>query len=133
MWQIQLRISHYQLLLISSFFLLLWLGFFGLLLFEPYVNLLFIVAGILGYEWFKAYRYCQQLIGEFALFYHVGQLYWQRQRWTIVGRPLLLRYAVFIRLRSLRSGQISTLFLVSTNMHRHEWRSLCYYLNGLAD
>ncbi|WP_392562044.1 protein YgfX [Orbus sturtevantii] len=86
---------------------------------------------LLIFEWWRGCCYHKTIRRELAIFYDSNELYFARQRWVIVKRPLFFRYAVIINIISIRSGKQQTLWLMDDSFSRQDWRSLHYFLRQL--
>lgn len=128
MWRTELACSCKQIILISVFYFTLLVLMIMLFQHTYLDSVSFIGVIILAFEWWRACRYSKKMRGELALFYDINQLYWSKQRWYVVKKPLFLRYAVVIHLESKRNGQKRVLFLMDDNISYQDWRSLHYFL-----
>lgn len=128
MWSIKLVVSYQQLLIVSVFYLLLIIISWVLLINTSLNSYTALIVLLLVIEWWRAFRYFKTIKGEFALFHHIHQIYWHKQRWHLMRKPLLLRYIIILNLKSRRNGKKCTLFLMIDNIQPHDWRTLKYYL-----
>lgn len=128
MWSTRLVCSKKQCLGITIGYLNLILMMIFLFYQTPFDSFGFIVVILLVYDWGRGYCYFKTIRGELALFYHIGELYWLKQRWFVVNRPLFFRYAVVIHLLSKRNHQKRILFLMYDSLPYQDWRSLHYFL-----
>lgn len=131
MWSTKLKQSYLQIIISSSFYLLLIMASLFLFADTSFNAYTFVVIILLIVEWWRSLSYFQTITGELALFHHINQIYWHNQRWHLMRKPLILRYSLFLNLKSRRTGQHCTLFLMSDNLTTRDWRILRYYLYQL--
>ncbi|MBC9130528.1 hypothetical protein FcAc13_04305 [Frischella sp. Ac13] len=128
MWRTELKLSLKQYLIFSGFYLvfiiLLMASFYQTSL-DDFTSIAIVLLII---EWWRACCYSSKMCGELALFYHIGQIYWSRQRWNVIKKPLFLHYFVIINLQSRRNGKYGILFLTYDNLSYQDWRGLYYFL-----
>lgn len=130
MWQSTLIISKMQLIFVSLFYLILIICVVACF-FNTYLDdfsEVFILLCI--YEWWRAICYFTTHTGELTFFDKIDQLYWQQQRWHIVGKPLLFRFVVILNLQSRKNEQKTALFLMSDHFCDKDWRTLHYWLRN---
>lgn len=131
MWSTQLTVS-YLLLVISSIFYLILIILCLVLLADTYLNAFtMILVLVLIIEWWRSFHYLHTIKGELALFHYIHQIYWHKQRWYIMRKPLLFRYLIILNLKSRRNGNRQTLLIMIDSMQPDNWRTLHYYLKQL--
>lgn len=131
MWQAQLSLS-YQLLRLNALFYAALLGSSCILCWRYELSWFCLpILVLLIFEYRRSYRYLASISGDFAIQPSLNQLYWRRQRWRVMRKPLFLRYWVVIHIKSLHSGKQCRLCLSCTHFSRSEWRSCCYYLHRI--
>lgn len=131
MWSTQLTVS-YLLLVISSIFYLTLIILCLVLLADTYLNAFtMILVLVLIIEWWRSFHYLHTIKGELALFHYIHQIYWHKQRWYIIRKPLLFRYLIILNLKSRRNGNRQTLLIMIDSMQPDNWRTLHYYLKQL--
>ncbi|OCG07668.1 hypothetical protein A9G13_05475 [Gilliamella sp. wkB178] len=131
MWSTQLTVS-YLLLVISSIFYLTLIILCLVLLADTYLNAFtMILVLVLIIEWWRSFHYLHTIKGELALFHYIHQIYWHKQRWYIMRKPLLFRYLIILNLKSRRNGNRQTLLIMIDSMQPDNWRTLHYYLKQL--
>lgn len=128
MWSTKLTNSYQQIAIFSIFYLMLVILCLLQFAHTTLNSYTFIVTLILVIEWFRALRYCKTIKGEFALFHHINQIYWHKQRWYLLRKPLLLRYMIILNLQSRHNGKRCTLLLMTDHLIPNDWRTLRYYL-----
>jgi len=128
MWRTELINSAKQYLLIIAFY-----SFFIIILVTAladtdldFLSTIFVL--LLIFEWWQGYCYCKTIRRELAIFYDINQLYFDRQCWLIVKKPLFFRYAVIINIISIRNGEPRVLWLMDDSFSTQDWRSLNYFL-----
>lgn len=128
MWRTKLTISGQQIIILSICYLIIIVE--CLLKFADTLlnNYTFIILLFLIIDWWRSICCCKKVIGEFALFHYINQIYWYKQRWYLRRNPLILRYIIILNLQSRRTNKQHTLFLMSDNFSPNDWRTLRYYL-----
>jgi len=92
---------------------------------------IYILILVLIVEWWRSVNYFRTINGELALFDYIHQIYWHKQRWHLMRKPLLLRYVVILNLKSCRDGKRRVLFLMIDNLTPNDWRTLHYHLKQI--
>ena len=131
MWSTKLTRSFLQLLVSCCFYLILiiiCLIQFADTSLNCYTYILILVLII---EWWRSINYFKTINGELALFEYIHQIYWHKQRWHLMRKPLLLRYVVILNLKSCRDGKRRVLFLMIDNLTPNDWRTLHYHLKQI--
>ncbi|WP_294610899.1 protein YgfX [uncultured Gilliamella sp.] len=131
MWSTKLTVSYRQLFVTSIFYLLLIIVSWVLLIDTSLNSYTTLIVLLLVIEWWRSFRYFKSIKSEFALFHHINQIYWRKQRWYLIRKPLQLRYIIILNLKSRRNGKRCTLFLMIDNIQPHDWRTLNYYLQQI--
>ncbi|OCG22530.1 protein YgfX [Gilliamella apicola] len=131
MWSIKLSISKLQLLISTLFYsmlITLCLVMFANTSLNSYT---FIIIILLIIEWWRCACYFKTIKGEFALFHYINQIYWHKQRWYLMHKPLIFRYIVILNLKSRHNGKRCTLLLMIDNLQSNDWRTLRFYLKQI--
>ncbi|MWN04721.1 MULTISPECIES: protein YgfX [unclassified Gilliamella] len=131
MWSTQLSISKQQLCIATLFYSVLIILCCVLFADTTLNCYTFIIIPLLIIEWWRCLYYLQTIKGEFALFHYINQLYWHKQRWYLMHKPLIFRYVVILNLKSRHDGKHGTLWLMIDNFQPHDWRTLRYYLKQI--
>ncbi|WP_392553421.1 protein YgfX [Orbus wheelerorum] len=128
MWRTELINSTKQYLIITIFYGLFVVALM-IALADTYLDFLSTTCALLlTFEWWRGCCFCKTIRRELAIFYDINELYFARQRWLIVKRPLFFRCAVVINIISKRNGEWRILWLMNDSFSRQDWRSLNYYL-----
>lgn len=90
-----------------------------------------VIILILAIEWWRSFHYLHTIKGELALFHYIHQIYWHKQRWHIMRKPLLFRFLIIINLKSRHNGNRQTLLLMIDSIQPNDWRTLNYYLRQI--
>ncbi|SCB81121.1 protein YgfX [Gilliamella intestini] len=131
MWSTKLSVSKRQLLISTIFYLILiilCLVMFANTSLNAYT---FIIIPLLLIEWWRSVCYLKTIKREFALFHYINQIYWHKQRWHLIHKPLIFRYVVILNLKSRHNGKHSTLWLMVDNLQPNDWRTLRFYLKQI--
>ncbi|OCG24253.1 hypothetical protein A9G11_04030 [Gilliamella sp. wkB108] len=131
MWSTTLTISYQQVMMLCVFYLVLIILSWILLADTSLNCYTFIIILLLVIEWWRSISYCRTIKGELALFHYIHQIYWHKQRWYLMQKPLLLRYMIILNLKSRRNGKRHTLFLMIDSICPCDWRTLHYYLRQI--
>ena len=131
MWSTKLTVSYRQLFVTSIFYLLLIIVSWVLLIDTSLNSYTTLIVLLLVIEWWRSICYFKSIKSEFALFHHINQIYWRKQRWYLIRKPLQLRYIIILNLKSRRNGKRCTLFLMIDNIQPNDWRTLNYYLQQI--
>ncbi|NUF48359.1 protein YgfX [Gilliamella sp. ESL0250] len=131
MWSIKLSISKLQLLISTLFYsvlMMLCLVMFANTSLNSYT---FIIIILLIIEWWRSICYFKTIKNEFALFHYINQIYWYKQRWYLMYKPLIFRYVIILNLKSRHDGKRCTLLLMVDNLQPNDWRTLRFYLKQI--
>jgi len=105
MWSTNLTPSLLHFLSASCFYLILLISCLIQLAHTSLNCYTFILNLILIIEWWRSICYFKTIKGELALFESIHQIYWHKQRWYLMRKPLLLRYMMIINLKSRHNGK----------------------------
>ncbi|WP_085246747.1 protein YgfX [Gilliamella mensalis] len=131
MWSIKLRISKLQ-LLISTFFYLILMVLCLIMFADTTLNsYTFVIILLLIIQWWRSLCYFKTIKDEFALFHCINQIYWHKQRWYLMHKPLIFRYVVMLNLKSRHDGKHCTLLLMVDSFQPNDWRTLRFYLKQI--
>ena len=131
MWSIKLSISRIQLLISTLFYsvlIALCLVMFANTSLNCYT---FVIILLLIIEYWHCLCYLKTIKGEFALFHFINQIYWHKQRWYLIHKPLIFRYIIILNLKSRHNGKRCTLLLMVDNLQPNYWRTLRFYLKQI--
>ncbi|QIQ21561.1 protein YgfX [Zophobihabitans entericus] len=131
MWQAELTRSVCLYLLCIVFYSSLF-GFSIYLSWHIHLGLTFLLGCLFIFEFYRGYKKIIQHVGAIAIDLTVQQIYWQKQRWVIRRKPLLLRYFAVVSIQSLRTKKRCTLLISYDQLTSEHWRSCCYYLERLS-
>lgn len=128
MWRTVIKVSYWQLFGFSCFYLVLICTVIIQFHHSQFDVIAALCCLLLVIDAFRCSCLFLKIKGEFAMFHYLDQIYWNNQRWHVICKPLLFRYAVILNLKSCRNGKRQTLFLVSESFNRDDWRTLHYWL-----
>jgi len=128
MWHTNLRYSQKYQIGITTFYVMFTSLIIVLCQQTEFDNLIFVMVIILVIEWWKSYCVGRLIRGELALFYDIDELYWCRQRWVIIKKPICLRYVIIIHLVAKRKRKSKVLVLIDDSFTKQDWHSLHYFL-----
>ncbi|MWP62571.1 protein YgfX [Gilliamella sp. Pas-s25] len=131
MWSIKLSISKLQLLISTLFYSMLMMLCLVLFANTSLNSYTFIIIILLIIEWWRSICYFNTIKNEFALFHYINQIYWHKQRWYLMYKPLILRYVIILNLKSRHDGKRCTLLLMADNLQPNDWRTLRFYLKQI--
>ena len=131
MWSTNLTPSLLHFLSASCFYLILLISCLIQLAHTSLNCYTFILNLILIIEWWRSICYFKTIKGELALFESIHQIYWHKQRWYLMRKPLLLRYMMIINLKSRHNGKKQVLFLMIDNLAPNDWRTLRYHFKNI--
>jgi uncharacterized membrane protein len=131
MWSTTLTPSLLHFLSSTTFYLLLMITCLVQLAHTSLNCYTFIFIFILIIEWWRTICYFKTIKGEFTLFDVTHQIYWHKQRWYLMRKPLMLRYIMIINLKSRHDGKRRVLFLMIDNLEPNDWRTLRYHLKNI--
>ncbi|MWP47610.1 protein YgfX [Gilliamella sp. Pas-s27] len=131
MWSTQLSISKQQLCIATLFYTVLITLCLVLFANTAFNYCTSVIIPLLIIEWWRCLHYLKIIKSEFALFHYINQIYWHKQRWHIMHKPLIFRYVVILNLKSRRNGKNGTLWLMVDNLQPNDWRTLRFYLKQI--
>ncbi|WP_081303145.1 protein YgfX [Gilliamella apicola] len=131
MWSIKLSISKLQLLISTLFYSMLMMLCLVMFANTSLNSYTFIIIILLIIEWWRSICYFKTIKNEFALFHYINQIYWHKQRWYLMYKPLIFRYVIILKLKSRHDGKCCTLLLMVDNLQPNDWRTLRFYLKQI--
>lgn len=133
MWRTEIVNSSKQYMLSSLFYTLFIIILISLLNGTYFDDFIFVAVIMLVIEWWRSCCYFMTIRGELAVFYTSNEIYWSRQRWFMVRKPIYFRYGMIIPLQSKRRGNKRVLFLMSDSFNNQDWRSINYFIRQLVE
>ncbi|GKX57524.1 membrane protein [Leminorella grimontii] len=83
------------------------------------------------FDCLRSQRHIQRMQGEMALLKN-GVFQWHREEWRIKGRPMMLKWGVFLTIQATAGRRNRRrLWLAVDSMDQESWRSLRFHLQQL--
>ncbi|MDR0806795.1 MAG: protein YgfX [Enterobacteriaceae bacterium] len=128
LWHSDIRVSwktqYISLLLHGALVLLVLLSPWN----DEYWVIWLTLVTLVIFDCLRSQRYIQRMQGEMMLLNN-GVIQWQRDEWQIKGRPMILRFAVLLKLTSITNkNRRRRLWIAIDSMDTESWRALRFQL-----